>query len=447
MTVPALPDADRALAEALERFRTLVDPAAVHALQPPGPAAVYTPWVVTWLLVYQRLHQGASLEAAVAELLRIAPTLSANRRVTTGTLSANSGAYSRARSRLDVAVAHAVADHVFATLMAAWPTPIAGRRAFVLDGSTVTLDATPELLAAFPPAPNQHGGGAWPVCQLLVAHEVASGCALRPEAGAIAGPKAHGEVALARGLFGRLPAGSVLLADRNFGTFAFVYTAAAAGHDPIVRLTGPRFAKCQRDARAVGPGCWELTWRPSAWERKRHPEWPADAKVAVRLHAVAVTPTLTLYLATTLPDAGAAVAEWYGHRQDVETDIRDVKRTLSLTHVRCRSVAMLAKELAMAMVAYNLVVQVRRLAAQQARVAPRRLSFAGTRTLVQSLLLTPPAEPLTATQWRQRFEQVLRGVRQRQVPSRPGRSYPRTVLPHSSKYPKQRRPTAVPITK
>lgn len=443
----AVPEADGAVAGALERFRTLVDPPMIDALQPPGPAAVYTPWVVTWLLVYQRLHAGASLEAAVAELLRIAPTLSANRRVREGTLSANSGAYSQARSRLDPAVAAAVADHVFATLVAALPSPMADRRAFVLDGSTVTLEASPELLAAFPPAPNQHGGGAWPVCQLLVAHEVASGCAIRPEVGAMYGPQAVGEVAQARGLFGRLPAGALLLADRNFGTFAFVHAAVEAGHDLIVRLTRPRFEKLQRAGRAVGPGTWELTWRPSVWERKHHPALPADAAVAVRLHAVAVSPKLTLYLATTVPHAAATVADWYGHRLDVETDIRDVKRTLNLTHVRCRSLAMLHKELALAMVAYNLVVQVRRLAAQEVRVAPRRLSFAGVWTLVQALLLTPPTEPLTASQWRARFEQVLRGARQRQVPSRPGRSYPRTVLPHSSKYPKQRRKTTVPKTK
>lgn len=447
MTAAAVPDADRALANALDRFRTLVDPTMIDALQPPGPAAVYTPWVVTWLLIYQRLHAGVSLEAAVAELLRIAPTLSANRRVREGTLSANSAAYSQARSRLDPAVADAVADHVFATLVAALPSPIAERRAFVLDGSTVTLEASPELLAAFPPAPNQHGGGAWPVCQVLVAHEVASGCALRPEVGAMFGPHAVGEVAQAQSLFGRLPAGSLLLADRNFGTFAFAHAAAAAGHDWIVRLTGPRFETLKRAGRSVGPGTWAVTWRPSAWERKHHPALPAGAAVAVRLHAVAVTPKLTLYLATTLPQAAATVAEWYGHRSDVETDIRDVKRTLNLTHVRCRSVAMLQKELALGMVAYNLVVQVRRLAAQEARVAPRRLSFAGVWTLVQTLLLTPPTEPLTAAQWRARFAQVLRWARQRQVPSRLGRSYPRTVLPHSSKYPKQRRASSVPKTK
>src|SRR5437773_2485920 len=76
------PFADQELAQALEQFRALIDPAATNALQPHGSAAVSTPWVVTWLLVYQRLHAGASLEAAVAELLRIAPALPPNRRVT-----------------------------------------------------------------------------------------------------------------------------------------------------------------------------------------------------------------------------------------------------------------------------------------------------------------------------------------------------------------------------
>ena len=61
-------------------------------------------------------------------------------------------------------------------------------------------------------------------------------------------------------------------------------------------------------------------------------------------------------------------------RLDVETDIRDVKITLKTDDLLSKSVDMLKKEIAMAFVAYNLVVQVRRLAAQaQGKATPTQL--------------------------------------------------------------------------
>lgn len=127
------------LAAAFQRFGGLLDPDAINARQPMGPATVYTPWVIIWLLVYQRLHANASLADAVAQLLRSTDLLPPNRRINEHTLSTNTGAYSRARSRLRTDVPETVADHVFDTLVAATPPSFGRRRAFVVDGTTITL--------------------------------------------------------------------------------------------------------------------------------------------------------------------------------------------------------------------------------------------------------------------------------------------------------------------
>src|SRR5436190_4713914 len=42
-------------------FGQLLPPAILNSLDPKPPQAVYTPHVVTWLLVYQRLHDNATL--------------------------------------------------------------------------------------------------------------------------------------------------------------------------------------------------------------------------------------------------------------------------------------------------------------------------------------------------------------------------------------------------
>jgi hypothetical protein len=432
-------------AEALRRFCGLLDPNTINARQPMGPATVYTPWVVIWLLVYQRLHANAPLSDAVAELLRSTDVLPPNRRIDGRTLSTNTAAYSNARSRLRADIPDAVADHVFDTLAAATPPSFGDRRAFIVDGTTVTLAATAELTRAFPPATNGSGTSAWPVWHWVVAHELASGCALRPEAGPMYGPGAVSELALATRLLPRIPARSVLLADRNFGVFAFTYAAKGAGHDVVTRLTQPRFRAWVKSAKVVGPGVWKLCWEPSRWDRKSHPDLPADARVSVWLHEVVISESLTLWLVTTSAGTGAELAALYHRRQDVETDIRDVKRTLKLEELRGRSVAMVQKELSAGLVAYNLVVQVRRLAAARAGVKPRRLSFAGVWSLVKVVLLN--ANEWSLAQWEEKFEWVLRGAAQRKVPERPGRSYPRTVIRRARKFPSRPRPDQPPDTK
>lgn len=433
------------LADAFRRFCGLLDPEAINARQPMGPATVYTPWVVIWLLVYQRLHANASLADAVAELLRSTDVLPSNRRVDERTLSANTSAYSNARSRLHADIPDAVADHVFETLVAATPPSFGNRRVFAVDGTTITLAPTPELERAFPPATNGSGTSAWPVWHWVVAHELSSGCMIRPETGPMYGPAALSELALGTRLLPRIPARSVLLADRNFGVFAFVYAAKGAGHDVVSRLTELRFRAWVKSAQVVGTGVWKLRWEPSRWDRKSHPDLPTDAHVPVWLHEVVISASLTLWLVATLESSSAELTALYHHRQDVETDIRDVKRTLKLEELRGRSVAMVRKELSAGLVAYNLVVQVRRLAAARAGVSPRRLSFAGVWSLVKVVLLSGNEWSLPL--WEEKFEWVLRAAAQRKVPERPGRTYPRTVIRRARKFPNRPRPNATTDTK
>jgi hypothetical protein len=441
MSAPADP---AELAAAWQRVAALLDPAAINARQPMGPATVYSPWVVVWLLVFQRLHANATLAEAVAELLNSADRLPANRRVVERTLSANTGAYSQARTRLDPAIPDAVADRVFRTLVDATPPSFGDRRVLILDGTTVTLAPTPELTAAFPPWPGP-AGSVWPVWHWVVAHELASGCAVRPETGPMYGPEAVSELALAIRLLPRLPAGSLLLADRNFGVFALAYAAKAAGHEVVTRLTRPRFRAWAKRAKPVGPGVWRLRWTPSRWDRTRHPDLPADARVEAWLHEVVISESVTLWLLTTVECRPPDLAAVYHLRQDVETDIRDVKRTLRTDELRGRSVAMVRKELSAGVVAYNLVVQVRRLAAARAGVKPRRLSFAGVWTLVNRVLLS--GGPCPWPEWEAKFDWVLRGAAQRRVPIRPGRQYPRTVHRRGRKFPNRPRSGAPPDPK
>src|SRR6266516_309409 len=360
-----LPAAKRSAPQSISEwdlFRKLLPPRLLNDLDPKAAQAAYTPWVVTWLLIYQRLHGNATLNDAVAEFTQRFPPQARPdcKRAREKTLSANTGAYSLARTNLHPRVLFWAADNIFDSLIDAYPPSWRGRRVFILDGSTAQLAPTLELRSAFPPATNQHGSSHWPILHLAVAHELASGLAVFPQVGPKYGPVAVSELALAQGLLLRLRERSILLADRNFGVFAFAWAAVDAKHDVLLRMTKGRFDALVKQAKKVGGGRWELTWQPSAWDRKSHPELPAGAQVKGWLHEVRVSERLTLWLFTTLEATGQELAGLYHRRQDVETEIKDLKETLVLGEMTSKSVAMVQKELVAAFVAYNLAGQVRR---------------------------------------------------------------------------------------
>lgn len=92
---------EQEFSSAIETLRKLLDGEDLNALQPSGPATVYTTLVTIWMMVLQRLGGGQSLDAVVKEVLsRSEGLLPDNKRVRKKTLSESTGAYADARTRL-----------------------------------------------------------------------------------------------------------------------------------------------------------------------------------------------------------------------------------------------------------------------------------------------------------------------------------------------------------
>ena len=197
---------------------------------------VYTFLVVMWLLIAQRLQPLASLETAVLELLRGLPSTFwpqpcqrvQDWRHGRKSLSSHTGAYNKARLALPIIVVEQSCDRIFQqlTVHLNGTLPTLGVRAFFVDGTTVRVAHSPALCRAYPPGSNQHGEAHWPLLRMLVAHDLQTGLALRPEWGPLHGPQAVSEQRLVGAAMDRLPGGSVMVADANFGVFSVAYAAA-----------------------------------------------------------------------------------------------------------------------------------------------------------------------------------------------------------------------------
>ncbi len=426
---------EKEFASAVEMLQQILPKDEPDWIQPPGPATVYTTMVTLWMLILQRLGGGKTLNEVVKDMVSHGHALwPKNKRIQEGTLSKNSGAYSEARKRLDIETVEFFAQQVCSSLIDSSPSWFNDRRAFIIDGTTITLAPTEELRKAFPPAANQHGETVWPIAMLLVAHELQSGCALPPEIGAMYGENNTSEAKMAKKIAKHIPRGSIVLADSNFGVFSVAYHTIGSGHDILFRLTKSRFKSLVKKAtlvkRTKQTSMYKLTWTPTAKDRLTNGDLPADAVLEVILHDIPIDGN-TLYLATTLDVSSEQAGEFYSYRYDVEHDIRDIKVTLNTEDIRAKSVDMFRKELLTSIVAYNLIVHFRRQAAKLAGLPPRRLSFTGVRNTFRSFLLHQPL--CSASEWQKRFENALHIAAKDKLPNRPGRSYPRLAHPRRPK--------------
>ncbi len=407
---------------------------------------VYDLPLVMWLMMTQRWDSKATLSTAVQQIVekRPAALLGDHKRVREATVSVHTGAYSDARQKMPVAAAERVGDRVLEHLMQTRREVLPGweRRVFILDGSSLEMPHTKELVAAYPPGSNQHGESHWPLMRVLVAQDLGTAIAGRPCWGPMYGPQAVSEQALTEQILDRLPDRSVFMGDVNFGVFTVTFAATQRKHDVLFRLEASR-------ARALGrglpmtPGTDEkICWRPSRWERKQHPELPADACVQGRLIVEQVTASdgtsVMLYFFTTLDLGVKQIRDVYGKRWNVETDIRSLKQTLHLDMLRCQSPDMIAKELILSITGYNLVRAVMNVAAEQNNLDPRRLSFSRSQDVVNAALPGLDAAQSPA-EYQTRLKRMIQRVASCKLPDRSERPpRPRTSWGHSRKYPKRK---------
>lgn len=425
----------------LQLYQTSCPTSLFEAIQP-ARACVYTPRVVVGLMILQWMQGNATQAAAVEQLHTGAgqALLSPCKQVRENRVSSNTGAYCQARQRLCKVALEQVnqrtIEQLREELKPGWPglPPV-----FVLDGSTLQLQHERQLLKAYPPGRNQHGQSHWPVLQILVAHDTYTGLAWEPACGPMYGAHAVSEQKLAEQVLERLPQGSVLLADRNFGTWATVHTAHRQGHPVIVRLN-TALARRLAGRRKLRAGEEQvLEWRPSAWDRRHHPQLPSEALVRGRLLVVGLAGMRErLYLFTTLEVPATEVAKLYVLRWHIETDLRALKQTIRLERLSGKSLDIVEKELWAAIITYNLVRAVMCLAAKRAGITPRDLSF--TRALGLLTVFLPrladqqPVELQDAA-----MDELIRHVASCKLPKRKRRrSFPRAVWAPGYRFPRRK---------
>lgn len=448
--MPLAPTAPVTIAEIWSVFQQLLCAEHIRALQASHTQRfyerVFTPWIVIWCLIYQRLHADHRCSAVVSFMAsggfdELADTHALPRSQRLASLSTS--AYCQARQRLPVELLTGLLTHSAEWMrhQAAADQDWLGHPVCVVDGSTLLLWPHASLVAHYGRHQTRCGTGYWLIPRLVAAFDLHSGAVLQVADGTYA----TSEQQLTETLLHTAAPNSVWLGDANFGIFSLTQLLVQRRAHAVWRLQAKRahaLAKRVGLAHVLPDLDVPLLWRPSAKDRRHHPGLPHDP-IPGRLLCVRIrtgtSRSRILYLFTTLTDAdhypAAEIAQLYGRRWTAELCLRSLKSTMGLERLACKSVDLVRKELYATLLAYNLVRWLMLQAAQASARPPTQLSFATCWRSIAAVWCAarPPAgSSLLLSDW------LLRLAAQR-IPHRP----PGRVEPRACHY----KPQAYPVLK
>lgn len=296
--------------------------------------------------------------------------------------STSTSAYCQARERLPLAMVSTLVlqtGEIVAEGAANW-WHWRGRQVRLVDGATVTLPDTEENQVAYPQPNSQKKGLGFPICRLVALLCLGSGALLSAETGPCKG-KGSDEQSLLRSMLDILKDDDILLGDAFYATYFLLCELVHRGVDGLFEQHGSR--KRSTDFRK-GEKLGVRDHLIVLIKPKKKPDWmnqdeydraPATLKVREFKAGGKIMVTTFLY-PNDVPKSVLKVL--YRSRWNVELDLRNIKTTLGMEKLRCKTPEMAIKELWVYLLAYNLIRLLMAQAALLADQIPRQLSFKHT---------------------------------------------------------------------
>jgi hypothetical protein len=346
-------------------------------------------------------------------------------------MSSSTGAYCIARQRLDIEMLKELVKKSSTLSSAAAPTEWLwnGKRVLLVDGTTVTLPDTCANQDEFPQHGQQKEGVGFPLARLVVLTCLATGVVLDMGVDAYKG-KGTGENGIFRGLFDSLCKGDVLIGDSYYASFFVIAEMLRRGVDVVFEQHGARHTDFRR-----GEKLGERDHRVD-WEKPQRPSWMTPEEYAsypkkITLREAKVQGKI---LVTNLGCVKKALYTLYASRWHVEVDIRNLKTTMGMDFLSCKTPEMCKKELWIYMLANNLIRMFMAQSALEKGIKPRNISYKHT---VQIWLNTVGSNILGQPE---KVAVIIKLIGEITVGNRPNRSEPRAVKRRPKSHPRLQRP-------
>jgi hypothetical protein len=313
-----------------------------------------------------------------------------------------------------------------------------GRRVYGLDGSTLKVPDTEENADHFKYPGASRGSAAYPQMRIVGLEDVGT----RMMRAIQHGPYSTGEMPLSEQMLPDINAKSIILMDKNFLAYDFLWDVCGRGAEFLVRVKKNIKPKV---LKTIASGDEIVEVSIPRYYRKRRPDMPRVWKLRQITYEIEGSDEI-FRLFTPILDETATHAEFkalYHERWDSETTLDEIKTHLcDCTTVnrpvifRSKTPDRVVQELYGLLIAYNAIRKAMADAVEQEDIPPRRLSFTAAlerlREAIRDMMQLEPE--LLPYRWRKLLTSVARNV----VPYRPGRRYPRAVKIKMSNYPLKR---------
>jgi hypothetical protein len=415
-------------------------PAGLLAPADEGPNSrerVYSRRVTFWTFLWQVLNPGSSCRSAVRKVMA---WFALQHRLK---VREDDSPYCQARQRLDrPTLERALAASAQAAEQRTREQGrFHGRDVIVGDGTTSQAPDTPANQKAYPQSARQDPGCGFPLLRWVALFSLSSGAVL-----AVAkGNKHKAELTLFRQLWDRLQAGMIFLADRGFCDYVTLVGLWLRKVDSVLRLNHMRPHDFRRGKR-LGRYDRLVTWQKPKRKTRTATQklWRSlPDQITLRLIRYPVqVPGFRpdhIILVTTLLDPVAFPADQlaglYWRRWRVELFLREIKTTLQMEFLTCKTPAMLYRELLMHLIGYNLIRGLMAEAASLHQIDLDQISFKGSMDTVRHF--SPVIAQARSRQHQtQLTHDLLSALAGDPLPDRPNRIEPRH---------RKRRPKAYPV--
>ena len=350
--------------------------------------------------------------------------------------SSSTSAYCQARIKLNQESLHEILQHTSTRLQKKVDTGrLNGRRVIVVDGTGVSMPDTKQNQEIWPQQVSQKPGCGFPQAALCACFCLQTGALLSYEEG---NKKSH-ELPMLRKQIDTFKSTDIFLGDKGFCSYFDVSNFKDRGVDCVFTLAR-RLPVTEVEAiKVLGEDDLLIHWKKPVrtkassysqedWEQL--PETLSLRQIKVTVDQPGFR-TTSFHIITTLLDAqeypAEEIAELYFQRWDVELFFRDIKTTMGMDILRCRTPDMVRKEIIMHLIVYNCIRCLMLEAAQKKAHSVREVSFKGS---IQALRQWEPHlnQGNINKQKRYRLMQLLyESITGKIIVDRPGRSEPRAV--------------------
>lgn len=420
-----------AASDAFSFFNQLTSPELLDALEstlPDHRERLFPPTETLSMFLAQALKPDRSCQNIVND--------AAVKRLTHGLpqCSTKTGGYCKARQRLPLSMISEMVRHTGHHITAQSPDKWRwyGRRVRLVDGTTVTLADTQANQALYPQQSGQKHGLGFPICRIVGVTCLSSGAVLDAAIGGFKG-KGSSEQALLRTLLNTFEPGDVMLGDAFYGTYFLLAELQSRNVDALFEQHGSRRRSTDfRRGQKLGSRDHLITLT----KPKIRPQWMTVEQYESEPGTLTVRELevggRVLMTTLTCPNAipKNALKDLYQRRWQVELDLRNIKTTLGMETLSCKTPKMGEKEMWVYLLAYNLIRLIMAQSALMADVLPRTLSFKHTLQLwlAWSGTHNQPDDQDNITG-------LLALVAEQSIGNRPGRMEPRAIKRRPKPYP------------